>query len=61
MKDEDLALPSCEFTTSKGRTYKVIGTERTGKAMIHTVDTIKNPEGKIKKMKRLETIKLMHS
>ena len=56
------SLKSCYFTTSKGRSYTIVKTEK-GKTdkCIDSIDTIVNQEGKRKKMNRSETLKLIKS
>jgi len=56
------AINSCYFTTSKGRSYVIVMTERgPTNEVLSAIDTVINPEGKRKKMKRSETLKLIRS
>lgn len=56
------AISSCHFTTSHNRNYVIVQTEYgKSRSVLDAIDTIKNPEGRYKKMRRPETIKLINS
>lgn len=55
-------LPSYKFTTSKGRTYTVVGTRsHENESVLDCIDTVVNPEGKKQDMKRSKTLELLNS
>lgn len=56
------SISSCYFTTSKGRKYTIVKTEYgKDKKVLSAIDTIKNQEGKKKRMTRSQTLKLIRS
>lgn len=56
------SISSRFFTTSKGRTYEIIATEYgKDKNVLSAIDTVKNQEGKKKRMTRSQTLKLIRS
>lgn len=56
------SISSRFFTTSKGRKYEIIATEYgKDKNVLSAIDTVKNQEGKKKRMTRSQTLKLIRS